>query len=182
MIVVIIGSMFSGKTRELINRYNKNIYIRGKKSLLISSSYCKEIKTHDGEECGEGRKIQTCTKLFESNIENGVDIFIDEGQFFEDIFTFCQKYSQRSHNITISCITTDFTFSPYENIGKLLCIADKIVKLKSICEKCKIANGIVNHRKIVDNTPILIGDKSLYEPLCFNCWKNCQIGYAGVTN
>lgn len=172
-ITSIVGSMFSGKTRELINRYNKNVHIRGRDSLYISSTLCKTINSHDGEE-GVG-EIRTCTKLAELTIRDGVDLFIDEGQFFEDIYIFCRTHPH--NNITIACITTDFTFTPYEHIGKLLCVSDHIIQLKSICEHCKISDGIVNHRRVADNTPILVGDKALYQPLCFDCWRKiypCQ--------
>ncbi len=172
-IEVICGSMFSGKTEELIRRL-KRVKIANLKAEIFKPSIDKrydEIKivSHD-------------TNFIQSTpVESAKDILllaqdadvvgIDEAQFFdEQIVTVCEQLASKGIRVIVAGRDMDYSGKPFAQIPNLLAIADYITKLHAICVVCgNIAN--ISYRKNSEGGQILIGEKEVYEPRCRNCIK-----------
>ncbi len=172
-IEVICGSMFSGKTEELIRRL-KRVKIANLKAEIFKPSIDKrydEIKivSHD-------------TNFIQSTpVESAKDILllaqdadvvgIDEAQFFdEQIVTVCEQLASKGTRVIVAGLDMDYSGKPFAQIPNLLAIADYITKLHAICVICgNIAN--ISYRKNSEGGQILIGEKEVYEPRCRNCIK-----------
>jgi len=172
-IEVICGSMFSGKTEELIRRL-KRVKIANLKAEIFKPSIDKrydEIKivSHD-------------TNFIQSTpVESAKDILllaqdadvvgIDEAQFFdEQIITVCEQLASKGTRVIVAGLDMDYSGKPFAQIPNLLAIADYITKLHAICVICgNIAN--ISYRKNSEGGQILIGEKEVYEPRCRNCIK-----------
>jgi thymidine kinase len=172
-IEVICGSMFSGKTEELIRRL-KRVKIANLKAEIFKPSIDKrydEIKivSHD-------------TNFIQSTpVESAKDILllaqdadvvgIDEAQFFdEQIVTVCEQLASKGTRVIVAGLDMDYSGKPFAQIPNLLAIADYITKLHAICVVCgNIAN--ISYRKNSEDGQILIGEKEVYEPRCRNCIK-----------
>jgi thymidine kinase len=172
-IEVICGSMFSGKTEELIRRL-KRVKIANLKAEIFKPSIDKrydEIKivSHD-------------TNFIQSTpVESAKDILllaqdadvvgIDEAQFFdEQIVTVCEQLASKGTRVIVAGLDMDYSGKPFAQIPNLLAIADYITKLHAICVVCgNIAN--ISYRKNSEGGQILIGEKEVYEPRCRNCIK-----------
>jgi thymidine kinase len=172
-IEVICGSMFSGKTEELIRRL-KRVKIANLKAEIFKPSIDKrydEIKivSHD-------------TNFIQSTpVESAKDILllaqdadvvgIDEAQFFdEQIVTVCEQLASKGIRVIVAGLDMDYSGKPFAQIPNLLAIADYITKLHAICVVCgNIAN--ISYRKNSEGGQILIGEKEVYEPRCRNCIK-----------
>lgn len=172
-IEVICGSMFSGKTEELIRRL-KRVKIANLKAEIFKPSIDKrydEIKivSHD-------------TNFIQSTpVESAKDILllaqdadvvgIDEAQFFdEQIVTVCEQLASKGIRVIVAGLDMDYSGKPFAQMPNLLAIADYITKLHAICVICgNIAN--ISYRKNSEGGQILIGEKEVYEPRCRNCIK-----------
>ncbi len=172
-IEVICGSMFSGKTEELIRRL-KRVKIANLKAEIFKPSIDKrydEIKivSHD-------------TNFIQSTpVESAKDILllaqdadvvgIDEAQFFdEQIVTVCEQLASKGIRVIVAGLDMDYSGKPFAQMPNLLAIADYITKLHAICVVCgNIAN--ISYRKNSEGGQILIGEKEVYEPRCRNCIK-----------
>lgn len=171
-IEVICGSMFSGKTEELIRRL-KRVKIANLKAEIfkpvIDVRY-DEIKIVSHDE----NKIQSIPVINSSQIiqlSKGVDVVgIDEAQFFDEGITdVCEQLALQGMRVIVAGLDMDFTGKPFGQVPALLAIADYITKLHAICVKCgNIAN--ISYRKSPDKDQILIGELDAYEPRCRNCY------------
>jgi len=172
-IEVICGSMFSGKTEELIRRL-KRVKIANLKAEIFKPAIDKrydEIKivSHD-------------TNFIQSTpVESAKDILllaqdadvvgIDEAQFFdEQIVDVCEQLALKGIRVIVAGLDMDYSGKPFAQIPNLLAVADYITKLHAICVVCgNIAN--ISYRKNSEDSQILIGEKEVYEPRCRNCIK-----------
>jgi thymidine kinase len=173
-IEVICGSMFSGKTEELIRRL-KRVKIANLKAEIFKPAIdmrYDEIKivSHDTN------FIQSTPVESSQNIlllAQGADVVgIDEAQFFdEEIVNVCEQLAMRGIRVIVAGLDMDYTGKPFGQMPNLLAIADYITKLHAICVKCgNIAN--ISYRKCSEGGQILIGEKEEYEPRCRNCIAN----------
>ncbi|MCO5286895.1 MAG: thymidine kinase [Chitinophagaceae bacterium] len=170
-IEVICGSMFSGKTEELIRRL-KRVKIANLKVEIfkpaIDTRYDEErIVSHDEN------------KIMSTPIENSrsilmyaqdVDVVgIDEAQFFDDQITYvCEQLALKGIRVIVAGLDMDYMGRPFGQMPNLLAIADYISKLHAICVKCgNIAN--VSYRKTSATSQVLLGEKDIYEPRCRVC-------------
>ena len=172
-IEVICGSMFSGKTEELIRRL-KRVKIANLKAEIFKPAIDKrydEIKivSHD-------------TNFIQSTpVESAKDILllaqdadvvgIDEAQFFDkQIVDVCEQLALKGIRVIVAGLDMDYSGKPFAQIPNLLAVADYITKLHAICVVCgNIAN--ISYRKNSEDSQILIGEKEVYEPRCRNCIK-----------
>ena len=170
-IEVICGSMFSGKTEELIRRL-KRVKIANLKAEIFKPSVDKrydEIKIVSHDE----NKIQS-TPVDDSQkillLAKDVDVVgIDEAQFFDaKITTVCEELAINGIRVIVAGLDMDYKGNPFGEMPKLLSIADYITKLHAICVKCgNIAN--ISYRKAAIEAQVLVGEKDLYEPRCRIC-------------
>jgi thymidine kinase len=170
-IEVICGSMFSGKTEELIRRL-KRVKIANLKAEIFKPSVdvrYDEVKivSHDENKIQSTPVDNSQTILL---LAQGVDVVgIDEAQFFDDQITHvCEKLALSGIRVIVAGLDMDFKGKPFGPMPDLLAIADYITKLHAICVKCgNIAN--VSYRKVTGGDQVLLGEKNLYEPRCRIC-------------
>ncbi len=170
-IEVICGSMFSGKTEELIRRL-KRVEIANLKAEIFKPSVDKrydEVKiiSHDENKIHSTPVDNSQTILL---LARHVDVVgIDEAQFFdEEITTVCEKLALKGMRVIVAGLDMDYQGKPFGPMPNLLAIADYITKLHAICMKCgNIAN--VSYRKVAEGGQVLLGEKNIYEPRCRIC-------------
>ncbi len=171
-IEVICGSMFSGKTEELIRRL-KRVKIANLKAEIFKPEFdlrfdVIKIVSHD-----ENRILSTPVKSSVQIIEFAKDVDVvgtDEAQFFdEQIISVCEQLALQGIRVIVAGLDMDFKGNPFGQMPYLLAIADYITKLHAICVKCgSIAN--FSYRKSTDNNQVLLGESDVYEPRCRNCF------------
>jgi thymidine kinase len=171
-IEVICGSMFSGKTEELIRRLKRakiaSLKVEIFKPAMDTRYHEQRIVSHD-ENAIQSTPIESSTSILLMAGEAGV-IGIDEAQFFDDqLPDVCDQLAVRGVRVIVAGLDMDFTAKPFGQIPNLLAKAEYITKLHAICVKCgNIAN--YSYRKNPRSTRILLGEKDLYEPRCRHCY------------
>jgi thymidine kinase len=170
-IEVICGSMFSGKTEELIRRL-KRVEIAHLKAEIFKPSIDtryddQKIVSHDENRIHSTPIDNSQTILL---LAQNVDVVgIDEAQFFDDqIPTVCEQLALKGMRVIVAGLDMDYQGKPFGQMPNLLAIADYITKLHAICVVCgNIAN--VSYRKINTGPRVLLGEKNIYEPRCRIC-------------
>ncbi|MEC5147071.1 thymidine kinase [Chitinophaga sp. 212800010-3] len=171
-IEVICGSMFSGKTEELIRRLKRvqiaNLKVEIFKPAVDTRYDENNITSHD-----ENRVLST-------PIDNSQQILllaqeadvvgIDEAQFFDGgLPEVCDQLALKGMRVIVAGLDMDYTGKPFGQMPFLLAKADYITKLHAICVKCgNIAN--YSYRKSASKETLLLGEKDLYEPRCRKCY------------
>ena len=171
-IEVICGSMFSGKTEELIRRL-KRVKIANLKVEIfkpkIDVRYDEvSIVSHDENAIVSTPIDNSQTILLFST---DVDVVgIDEAQFFDDqLPDVCDQLALRGIRVIIAGLDMDYSGKPFGQMPNLLAKADFITKLHAICVRCgHIAN--YSYRKKPEAAQIILGEKNLYEPRCRKCY------------
>ena len=170
-IEVICGSMFSGKTEELIRRL-KRVKIANLKVEIFKPSIdtrYDEIRvvSHDSNAILSTPIDNSQTILL---MANDVDVVgIDEAQFFDaEIVNVCQTLAQKGIRVIVAGLDMDYLGKPFGPMPSLLAVADYITKLHAICVGCgNIAS--ISYRKTEQSGQILVGEKEMYEPRCRKC-------------
>lgn len=168
MITFIFGSMFSGKTSHLLFKYKKSKEIQKYSCCMICPLIINRLKTHDGNYLDD--YIIYVEKLEHIYLEAD-NIFIDEAQFFDDIYDFCLKY-RFTKNIIISGLIADFNGNAFnDQIAKTFCIANKRIELFAVCNNCKKDEACKTNRINKDEKGLIVlDDGKNYEPLCEECF------------
>ncbi|MBX2905808.1 MAG: thymidine kinase [Taibaiella sp.] len=171
-IEVICGSMFSGKSEELIRRL-KRVEIAGKQARIFKpetdTRYDKEhIVSHDASRipCLPVASPESIPAL-----AVGVDVVgIDEAQFFDDsICDIADHLAQAGVRVIVAGLDMDFTGKPFGPVPALMARAEYVTKLHAICAKCgSLAN--YSYRKSQEQELFLLGERDLYEPRCRTCY------------
>lgn len=170
-IEVICGSMFSGKTEELIRRL-KRVKIASLKAEIfkpaIDVRYDElKIVSHDENKINSTPIDNSQTILL---LAQDVDVVgIDEAQFFDDqIAHVCETLALKGMRVIVAGLDMDYQGKPFGQMPNLLAVADYITKLHAICVVCgNIAN--VSYRKVNTGGQVLLGEKDVYEPRCRIC-------------
>jgi thymidine kinase len=171
-IEVICGSMFSGKTEELIRRLKRAKIARQQVEIFkpaIDVRYDEEkVVSHDA------REIMSTPVPSSSNIlllANNVDVVgIDEAQFFDsELPNVCMQLADQGIRVIVAGLDMDFKGKPFGPIPNLLAVAEYITKVHAICVKCgSLAH--FSHRTVVSEKLVVLGEKESYEPLCRRCY------------
>jgi thymidine kinase len=171
-IEVVCGSMFSGKTEELIRRL-KRANIAGLKVEIFKPAIdvrYDEVKivSHD-ENAIHSTPLDNSQKIL--LLAQGVDVVgIDEAQFFdEELPDVCDQLALRGIRVIVAGLDMDYLGKPFGQMPFLLAKADFITKLHAICMQCgNIAN--YSYRKSSAEGQVVLGEKDIYEPRCRNCY------------
>jgi thymidine kinase len=170
-IEVICGSMFSGKTEELIRRLKRakiaNLKVEIFKPAIDTRYDETKVVSHDSNAIQSTPIENSQTILL---MAEGVDVVgIDEAQFFDnEIMNVCELLALRGTRVIVAGLDMDYLGRPFGQMPNLLAIADYITKLHAICMKCgNIAN--VSFRKTDQEGQVLLGEKETYEPRCRVC-------------
>jgi thymidine kinase len=172
-IEVICGSMFSGKTEELIRRMKRAQFAKQNVEIFkpgVDTRYDEEmVVSHDANE------IHSTPVPSSSNIPilaNNVDVVgIDEAQFFDDgLVTVCNQLANNGVRVIVAGLDMDFKGVPFGPMPGIMACAEYVTKVHAICMKCgELANH--SYRKIDKEELVLLGEVDEYEPLCRSCYK-----------
>ena len=171
-IEVIAGSMFSGKTEELIRRLRRAKYANQKVEIFkprIETRYSeKEVVSHDA------RAIMSTPVESSANIlllVSDVEVVgIDEAQFFDEgLVEVCNKLANDGIRVIVAGLDMDYLGVPFGPVPKLMSIAEYVTKVHAICMRCgNLAS--YSHRLSNNDKRVLLGEKDAYEPLCRECF------------
>lgn len=171
-IEVICGSMFSGKTEELIRRLKRAMIANLKVEIFKPSIDVRfdkvNIISHDTNAISS-TPIDNAQRIL--LMASGVDVVgIDEAQFFDDqIANVCDELAYKGVRVIAAGLDMDYTGKPFGQMPFLMAKADYVTKLHAICVKCgHIAN--YSYRKIPNEDRIMLGEKDVYEPRCRTCF------------
>jgi thymidine kinase len=172
-IEVICGSMFSGKTEELIRRL-KRVRIANLKVEIfkpaIDTRYDEiKIVSHDTNAI-QSTPIDNSQKIL--LMAQGADVIgVDEAQFFDDQLPYvCDELAYRGIRVIVAGLDMDYLGKPFGQMPFLMAKADYVTKLHAICMKCgNIAN--YSYRKIPNEDQVMLGATDVYEPRCRICYR-----------
>lgn len=172
-IEVICGSMFSGKTEELIRRLRRAEFANQKILLvkpIVDDRYHKEnVVSH------QGRSFQAiCVKDSAAILDLWKDeriVAIDEAQFFdEEVVKVSSELAKKGVRVIVAGLDMDFQGTPFGPMPKLLCVAEYVTKVHAICVSCgNLAQ--FSHRTVADKEQVLVGAVDEYKPLCRSCYN-----------
>ncbi len=172
-IEVVCGSMFSGKTEELIRRLKRAKFAKQKVEIFkpsIDTRYSdEEVVSHDRHSIPSTPIDSSASILL---LSSDIDVVgIDEAQFFDEgLIDVCNELANRGVRIIVAGLDMDFKGKPFGPIPALCAIADEVTKVHAICVKCG-ALAYVSHRLVSEDRRVLLGEQSEYEPLCRECYR-----------
>lgn len=172
---VICGSMFSGKTEELIRRVKRAQIARQKIQVfkpVIDDRYAKEhVTSHSGHN-HDARPIAKSAEIAQCIEQTTTVVGVDEVQFFDDgIIEVVEKLARHGIRVILAGLDLDFRGEPFGAMPRLMCIAEEVTKLHAICVICgeeasrtqRLVNGIPAR---YDDPIIMVGASEAYEARC----------------
>lgn len=171
-IEVVCGSMFSGKTEELIRRLKRAEFAKLKVEIFKPSV---DIRYDENDVVShQGTTIRSTPVPASQNIlllANDVDVVgIDEAQFFdEQLPMVCEQLANSGIRVIVAGLDMDFAGKPFGPIPALLAKAEYVTKVHAICMTCGDLAQF-SHRKIASESLVLLGEVDEYEPLCRKCY------------
>ena len=172
-IEVVCGSMFSGKTEELIRRMRRAQFARQKVEIFkpaIDTRYSDDdVVTHEGVAI-HSTPVDNSSSILLLGDECDV-IGIDEAQFFdENLVAVCNELASKGIRVIVAGLDMDFKGVPFGPMPALCAVADDVTKVHAICVRCG-ALAYVSHRKVQEEKRVLLGEVNEYEPLCRVCYQ-----------
>ena len=172
-IEVICGSMFSGKTEELIRRMKRAKFAKQKVEIFKPSI---DIRYSDEDVVSHDHNSITSTPIDSSAsillLSSDIDVVgIDEAQFLDQhLPEVCNELANRGVRVIVAGLDMDYKGVPFGPIPSLCAIADDVTKVHAICVRCG-ARAYVSHRLVDNDKRVLLGETGEYEPLCRECYQ-----------
>ena len=171
-IEVICGSMFSGKTEELIRRLNRAKLAQQKleifKPALDTRYHDTNVISHDENEI-RSTPVQFANDILLLSGECDV-VGIDEAQFFDDsLIEVCQQLASQGRRVIVAGLDMDFEGNPFGPMPSILAIAEFVTKVHAICMRCG-AVASYSYRLTEDKNRVMLGEKLEYEARCRTCF------------
>ena len=172
-IEVVCGSMFSGKTEELIRRMKRAKFAKQRVEIFkptVDTRYSDEdVVSHD-QNAIHSTPIDASGAIL--LLASDIDVVgIDEAQFLDDgLVNVCNELANRGVRVIIAGLDMDYKGVPFGPIPALCAIADEVTKVHAICVRCG-ALAYVSHRLVNNDHRVLLGEKEEYEPLCRDCYQ-----------
>jgi thymidine kinase len=170
---VIAGSMFSGKTEELIRRLRRAMFAGLKVEIFkpaIDTRYSEnQVVSHD-EKSILSTPVENASSIL--LLAHGIEVVgIDEAQFFDDsLVEVCTMLADAGTRVIVAGLDMDFSGKPFGPMPALMAVAEYVSKVHAICVRCgNLAN--YSHRKTNEEKVVVLGEKDIYEPLCRSCYK-----------
>lgn len=172
-IEVICGSMFSGKTEELLRRL-KRAKIGNQKVITFKPTtdnrYAEDaVVSHDDNHINS-IAIQNSSEML-SQIDGYVVVGVDEAQFFdENLPRVCEEMAMKGKRVIVAGLDMDYKGNPFGPMPGLLAVAEYITKVHAICPHC---GNLATHsyRLVNEDAEVLLGEKDTYEPRCRTCYS-----------
>jgi thymidine kinase len=173
-IEVICGSMFSGKSEELIRRLRRAIIGRQKvqafKPEMDDRYGSDDIVSHDARRI-DCTKVKTALDILTGVHADTRVVGIDEAQFLgEDLVGVCEELADRGKRVIVAGLDQDYLGRPFEPIPQLLALAESITKIMAVCMVCG-APANKTQRLIDSDERIVVGTGGTYEPRCRACFQ-----------
>jgi thymidine kinase len=180
-IEVITGSMFSGKSEELIRRLRRAQIARQKVQIfkpLVDSRYSDDHIVSHSDMRIASRAVRSTEELVQSVDDDTEVVGIDEGQFFDQgLPAACNALADRGKRVIVAGLDQDYLGRPFEPMPQLLAIAEYITKTLAICVVC---GDPANHtqRLVASSDRVLVGASGIYEARCRHCFdpKLAEVG------
>lgn len=172
-IEVVCGSMFSGKTEELIRRLRRAQFAKQHVEIFkpaIDTRYSdEEVVSHDHNAIPSTPIDSSASILL---LSSDIDVVgIDEAQFFDEgLVAVCNDLANRGIRVIIAGLDMDYKGVPFGPIPALCAIADDVTKVHAICVKCG-SLAYLSHRTVQNDKRVLLGETQEYEPLCRECYQ-----------
>ena len=173
-IEVVCGSMFSGKTEELIRRLRRAQFANQQIAIfkpVIDKRYSDvEVVSHDFHKI-TSTPVATPREILDKVGPEVQVVGIDEAQFFDDtLVEVCQTLANRGVRVIVAGLDTDYLGQPFGPMPRLMAVAEDVQKVHAICVRCgALANH--SHRLSKSQDLVLLGEKDVYEPLCRDCFN-----------
>ena len=175
-IEVVCGSMFSGKTEELIRRMRRAEFARQRVEIFkpaIDTRYSEEdVVSHDMHAI-PSTPIDSSAQILLLSSEIDV-VGIDEAQFFDNgLVEVCNQLANNGVRVIVAGLDMDYKGVPFGPIPALCAIADEVTKVHAICVKCGNL-AYLSHRTVDNDRRVLLGETAEYEPLCRECYRKAM--------
>ena len=171
-IEIVTGSMFSGKTEELIRRIKRAEIAKQKVGIFkpkIDKRYSeKDVVSHDSKSI-PSIPVTEAKEILEH--VNDIEVVgIDEAQFFEnDLPEICNHLANSGKRVIIAALDMDFNGNPFGPVPALMAIAEYVTKVHAICMKCG-ALASYSFRLSANKSQVMVGEKDIYEARCRSCF------------
>lgn len=172
-IEVVCGSMFSGKTEELIRRLRRAKFAKQRVEIFkpaLDTRYSEiEVVSHDRNSIMSTPVDSSSSILL---LSSDIDVVgIDEAQFFDDgLVHVCNELANKGIRVIVAGLDMDFKGVPFGPIPALCAIADEVTKVHAICVRCG-SLAYVSHRLVANDKRVMLGEQAEYEPLCRECYR-----------
>lgn len=173
---VICGSMFSGKTEELIRRLKRAQFARQRVEIFKPKI---DIRYSESDVVSHDEHAIRCTPVENSGnillLTGDVDVVgIDEAQFFDaSIVDVCQKLAAQGIRVIVAGLDMDYLGKPFGPMPSLMAIAEYVTKVHAICVHCgNLAHH--SHRLTTNDRLVMLGEQDTYEPLCRHCFNKLK--------
>ena len=175
-IEVVCGSMFSGKTEELIRRLRRAQFANQKIAIFkptVDNRYSDvEVVSHDFHKL-TSTPIKDPADMLKVGPEVKV-VGVDEAQFFDgSLVEVCQTLANRGVRVIVAGLDMDYLGQPFGPMPRLMAVAEDVQKVHAICVKCG-ALATFSHRLSKSQDLVLLGEKDIYEPLCRDCFNTAR--------
>ncbi len=171
-IEVIVGSMFSGKTEELIRRLNRAKIAKQSVEIFkpaVDVRYSEEEVVSHNANAIRSTPVENSSNIL--LLANNVEVVgIDEAQFFDEgLIEVCNQLANDGIRVIIAGLDMDFSGKPFGVMPHLLSVAEYVTKVHAICMRCgNLAQ--YSYRLTESKDTVLLGEKDRYEPLCRSCY------------
>ena len=175
---MICGSMFSGKTEELLRRIRRAEFAQQEIELFkpaIDTRYDETDVVSHNENSRVSTPVHNSSEiLLYVNMESVQVVAIDEIQFFDDgIVDVCNTLANAGIRVIVSGLDMDYLGNPFGPMPKLMAVAEYVSKQHAICTRCgDLAQ--YSHRIVATEGQVLLGEKDSYEPLCRHCFNEAM--------
>lgn len=171
---VICGSMFSGKTEELIRRLKRAQFAKQKVEIFkpaIDTRYHQENVVSHNSNTIHSTAVPNSGNILLLASDTEV-VGIDEAQFFdEELPNVCAQLANNGVRVIIAGLDMDFSGKPFGPMPALMAIAEYVTKVHAICVKCGHLAQF-SHRLASSESLVLLGETDSYEPLCRDCYNS----------
>lgn len=172
-IEVVVGSMFSGKTEELIRRIKRAEIAKQRVQVFkprIDNRYSAEEVASHSDQRAHSKVIDQASDILKQLDDNTRVVGIDEGQFFDpSLLDVCQKLANRGVRVIVAGLDTDWRGLPFEPMPQLMAIAESVLKCNAICAVC---GGVASRtqRLTASTARVVVGAGNVYEARCRGCF------------
>lgn len=175
-IEVVCGSMFSGKTEELIRRIRRALFANQTVKIFkpqIDVRYSEtEVVSHDSHSVAS-TPVEN-SSMIPDLVGDARVVGIDEAQFFDEgIVSVCQELARRGIRVIVAGLDMDYLGNPFGPMPALMAVAEDITKVHAICVRCGDL-AYVSHRLSRSDKLVELGEKDIYEPICRACFNSLK--------